>query len=66
MLSAEANDGDELITSIITHLPVSKTVPNSEYKTDQCKIWYKNALALGTGSSTPAIFNAGWIKILML
>lgn len=54
MLSAEANDGDELITSIITHLPVSKTVPNSEYKTDQCKIWYKNALALGTGSSTPA------------
>ena len=54
MLSAEASDGDELITSIITHLPVSKTVPNSEYKTDQCKIWYKNALALGTGSSTPA------------
>ena len=54
MLSAEASDGDELITSIITHLPVSKTVPNSEYKTDQCKIWYKNALALSAGSSTPA------------
>ena len=53
-LSDKATDGNELITSIITHLPVSKTVPNSEYKTDQCKIWYKNALAMTEGSSTPA------------
>ena len=29
-------------------------MPNSEYKTDQCKIWYKNALAITEGSSTPA------------
>lgn len=53
-LTEKAADGDDTITSVITHLPVSKTVPNSEYPTDQCKIHYKNALAMTAGSNTPA------------
>ena len=53
VLSAAATNGAEYINSITTHLPISKTVPNAEYKTTDCSVSYTDGMTFQQGSDTP-------------